>query len=173
MNNFEQIQSLMKFENDYDFYYIQILRRRKENPGQAVDAITVAEYEIFSKDEFATEFPSIVDICKKENARAYIRLNRRNKQTEKEVKTWLIDIDYDENGNVPKYMDEIFELLVSLQQAEHNDFSMIKIPTKNGFHYIAKTFDLKEFRRLYKTIDVNKEKKIDIHKDGPTVLFCN
>ena len=31
IDNFEQIRSILKFEDDY-FYFIQIIQRKKENP---------------------------------------------------------------------------------------------------------------------------------------------
>ena len=32
MNNFQKIKPVLKFENENDFYFIQILKRRKDNP---------------------------------------------------------------------------------------------------------------------------------------------
>lgn len=39
-----------------------------------------------------------------------------------------------------------------------------EIPTKNGYHLIAKPFNLQQFKEKYPNIDV--------HKNNPTLLYC-
>lgn len=78
MNNFEKIKEILKFENKNDFYFIQILKRRKDNPEMDRDVKVIKSFYIFSQKELDDLEPIITTLCENENARAYIRLNRRN-----------------------------------------------------------------------------------------------
>lgn len=82
INNFKKISELLKWDSDDEFYFIQILQRKKDNPGgihgsnnssRLIKAyyITSLEHLDSFKDEmifFATYF----------NARVCINLNRRS-----------------------------------------------------------------------------------------------
>lgn len=47
VDNFEKIRNLLKFENEIDdFYFIQIIQRRKENPGMRKDSKYIKSYLI-------------------------------------------------------------------------------------------------------------------------------
>ena len=81
VNNFSLINHLLKFENPGDCYYLEILRRKKDGnihcTGNNGDRI-VRDY-LVSYDGFLAEHESEIKwICENLNARAYIRLNRRN-----------------------------------------------------------------------------------------------
>ena len=76
-NNFEQIRNMLRFEDDY-FYFIQIIQRRKENPGLANSSNRIIRsYNISSLDKFDENKDEIIKLCETFNARAYIHLNRR------------------------------------------------------------------------------------------------
>jgi len=76
-NNFEQIRNILRFEDDY-FYFIQIIQRKKENPGLAnSNNRIIRSYNVSSLDKFDENKDEIIKLCEIFNARAYIHLNRR------------------------------------------------------------------------------------------------
>ena len=78
MNNFDQIRNMLSFPDENAFYFLQILKRRKDNPGLEKDMIHLADYYIYSLEQFDNIKQRIIDQCDTENARAYFRLNRRD-----------------------------------------------------------------------------------------------
>ena len=76
IDNFEQIRSMLKFEDDY-FYFIQIIQRKKENPGLGSSNRIIRSYMISSEEKFDKNIMEIIQMCGAFNARAYIHLNRR------------------------------------------------------------------------------------------------
>ncbi len=82
MNNLDVILPILNFSDPEDkFYFIQIFKRRKDNPGMKKDMIVLKSFYIHTKEKLIEKFEEIKKICDDNNARAYIRLNRRsNKQ---------------------------------------------------------------------------------------------
>jgi hypothetical protein len=78
VDNFQAIRGMLKFDNPDYFYFIQIYRRRKDNPDQSKDMILIDNFFIYSYDEFDKKSSAIMNLCISNNARAYIRLNRRS-----------------------------------------------------------------------------------------------
>ena len=75
-NNFEQIKSLLKFEDDY-FYFIQIIQRKKEVLGVGGNNRIIRSYMVSSMEKLDKNQEEIIQLCEMFNARAYIHLNRR------------------------------------------------------------------------------------------------
>lgn len=78
MNNFNEINNLLKFDNEGEFYLVQIYKRRKDNPGMEKDMFMLDSFFIYSNDDLKKIEERIIKICEDNNARAYIRLNRRS-----------------------------------------------------------------------------------------------
>ena len=79
MNNLKAIQPLLNFEDSNDkFYFIQIYKRRKDNPGMERDMEVLNSFYIYNEEQLIKKFEIIKKICDDNNARAYIRLNRRS-----------------------------------------------------------------------------------------------
>lgn len=83
VDNFELVKPLLKFENPGDFYYLQILRRPKDGNsnvpnGGSNSHRNVKDFNVTSIDELDGLKSQIIGICESENARAYLRLNKRN-----------------------------------------------------------------------------------------------
>jgi hypothetical protein len=76
VDNFELIDPLLNFEEPNTFYFVQILKRRKENPDMKTGVRTINIYYLYSKSDLVKLKPKIVEDCQKNNARAYISLNR-------------------------------------------------------------------------------------------------
>lgn len=87
VNNFDQIRSLLKFEDEGDCYYVQLLRRQSDDPhtnGVAdpryhgnMHSRSIKDYLIPSLDYFDKVKEDIIKMCDMFNVRAYIRLNKR------------------------------------------------------------------------------------------------
>ena len=87
VNNFDQIRSLLKFEDEGDCYYVQLLRRQSDDPhtnGVAdpryhgnMHSRSIKDYLIPSLDYFDKVKEDIIKLCDMFNVRAYIRLNKR------------------------------------------------------------------------------------------------
>lgn len=80
-DNFDLIKSLLKFDDKDDFYFLQIIQRKKD--GNDVPAAnngyrTVRPYYIKSVADFEQRRKAIVQLCNQNRARAYINLNVRN-----------------------------------------------------------------------------------------------
>ena len=78
IDNFEKIRDLLVFESDDDFYYLQILQRKKENPELGSNSRVIKNYYIRSVDYLDKKKEEIINLCNQFNARASIRLNRRS-----------------------------------------------------------------------------------------------
>jgi hypothetical protein len=78
VDNFEIIRGLLKFKDKDSFYFLQVLKRRKDNPDLGKDMVHIADYYIYDLDQFDKLKPRIMDQCDSENARAYFRLNVRD-----------------------------------------------------------------------------------------------
>jgi hypothetical protein len=201
MDNRELILPLLKFDNGDMFYFIQIYQRRRDNPGMSQDMRVLGNYAVHSIEQFDKFWPEIKKICDDNNARAYIRLNRRSDKkvalqmlarmatmiaseqynvknlywsiagefhSEKD-KTWLLDIDYIdyENETGRRHLDAIENQVLLLQREAGKEPLIRKIPSKNGYHIIARPFNIDKIKNLL----ANIERRMDIHKDNPTILY--
>jgi hypothetical protein len=192
INNFRQITHLLKFDNEDDFYHLQIIKRKKENPELGSNSYVVRTYCIRSKEHLVDKMDEIINLCLNHNARAYINLNRRSFEraafhTLKKItdiimskdyksarnafesvcgeygsgkdKFWIIDID-------PEHFELAPTLKVHLTDLDPVGAKVhAEIPTKHGYHIITTPFNMAEFKKLYP--------EVDVHKNNPTILFCN
>lgn len=190
VNNFEQIKELLKFDNDDTFYFIQILKRKKEHPELGNTSYVVKTYYIKSVDDLEFFKPEMICLAEFHNARVCINLNRRSFkqmafQTLRKItdiimnedyksvkaaynsvcgvhssetdKMWILDIDDFESTE---------DLLFTLRHIEPVGSKFIaEIPTKNGVHIITKPFNVETFRTF------PEYRKIDLHKNNPTILY--
>lgn len=80
-DNFEQIRDMLTFTDKDDFYFLQIIQRKKDgcdvksaNNGYR----TIKTYYIRSREDFDRRRDAIIQLCEQNNARAYINLNVRS-----------------------------------------------------------------------------------------------
>jgi hypothetical protein len=98
VDNFELIRGLLDFSRPGTFYFLQILKRRKDNPDLGKDMIHIADYYIDSFERFDEYRERVINLCEIENARAYFRLNRRDaKQAANETLRRLTEYVISEN----------------------------------------------------------------------------
>lgn len=193
VDNFEQIYELMSFENSDQFYYLQILQRKKDNPQIGSNSRVIKNYYIKSVDYLKEHRKEIISLSEVFNARASIRLNKRsfekvayrtmvntanvmsNREWEFVKKVYdraCGEISSETNKTWVVDLDEEYQLkrdyLQRLQErinkCQVQGHKIIAhIPSKKGLHLIVKPFNLEEFREY--------GYQIDVHKDNPTNLY--
>ena len=193
IDNFEQISKLLKFEDESDFYFIQVLQRNKENPELGSNNRLVKGYYIDSLQKLEKYKEEMIKLAQVFNARVYIHLNRRNKRVI--ALEMLEDLAHCIKSNqfelskiyntacgrhksekdkswiidVDNIEGEITEDRVEVFKQQINllepigDKIIANIPTKNGFHLITKPFNSEKFSQMFPVIQ--------LHKNNPTVLF--
>jgi hypothetical protein len=191
VDNLKLILPFLKFESNDDFYYLQILQRKKENPQIGSNSRVIKNYYIKSEEYLMKHYDEIKKLCEVFNARASIRLNKRsfekvgfkamvniaNTMGNREYE--FLKASYDRacglghNDSEKKWIldidgmltyNEIFKIEEIIERAEPADKKIIVyLPSKSGLHLITKPFDLREFTILYP--------EIEIHKDNPTNLY--
>jgi hypothetical protein len=75
VDNFELIESLLSFENEDEFYMLQILKRRKENPDMKGDSKPIKTVYLHRKWQLTELKDDLVFLARRHNARIYINLN--------------------------------------------------------------------------------------------------
>lgn len=81
VDNFDLVSNLMNFKSDDDFYFLEIIKRKKDNPNDAFRYRQfITYYWIKSTAHLQSLKQEIIDICLKNNARAYIYMNPRSAQ---------------------------------------------------------------------------------------------
>jgi hypothetical protein len=193
-NNVDIIKSLLKFDIPDHFYFLQIIVRNKENPKIGSNNYVLKNYFIYNMEYLEKQLPQIIKICDDNNARAYLRLNRRSArtvalQTLKEISRLICEEVYpcvkdaylscagkyhnepdktwlvDIDTNDDIVISELAKIIIYLQAETHCKIKMpIFIPTKSGVHLITSPFRLDKFTEMLPNIDV--------HKDNPTLLYC-
>ena len=196
IDNFEQMRSMLKFEDDY-FYFIQIIQRKKEHPEVGANNRIIRSYMISSEEKFDKNGPEIVQMCEMFNARAYIHLNRR-KWSKVALECLRHNAELIANGQhecikssletiVGRNNSEPRESKTWIIDVDMNDYNVLNkigtilnnikpieddkwietIPTKNGFHMITKPFNRAEFNK-YMQLQGDVP---DVHTDNPTILY--
>ena len=93
VDNFEQIRSHISFEDKDDFYFCQIIQRKKDGndiPSANNGYRTIKTYYIRSFEDFDRRIPGIKQLCEQNDARCYFNLNARNaKEVAYKVKKYL------------------------------------------------------------------------------------
>jgi hypothetical protein len=77
-NNFDKIKQILDFQSEDDFYHLQIIKRKKENPEIGSNSYVIKTYYIQSIEYLEDKMTEIINLCDFNNARAYINLNVRS-----------------------------------------------------------------------------------------------
>lgn len=195
VNNFKLVYQtpLLNFVSEDDFYFLQLLQRKKENPSVGRNSRVIKNYYITSVDHLKLREGEIIDLCRKTGARAMLRLNKRsfhkvafralqniaNTMSSKDFKH--IKSQYDKacgethNDSSKTWIIDIDEDNMFLDSAIEDMIDVItllqpvgkkivaRVPSKSGLHLITRPFNLQEFQK--------KSWPVSIHKDNPTNLF--
>ena len=191
INNIDKIRTMLSFEKD-DFYFIQILKRRKDNIDLERDMVVIDNFYISSFESYDRIVPQIIKLCDVENARGYFRLNKRNyKDLAPHMVKRTVEIAFSDDCHALKnafdsvagefHSDSDKKWLIDIDNDKEVNYSKLLsevtrlqietgrepmtelLPTKNGVHLITHPFNLKLFKESYPTIDV--------YKDANTILY--
>lgn len=190
IDNFEQIKSYLDFDSSDVFYYVQIIKRRKENPDLKVNNYMIKSYTIKSIDYLDLKKEEIITLCKLHNARAYINLNKRSfekcayhsmkkltdvilaKSFVSAKKVFDSVASSHSSDKEKKWLIDVddmdFPSPLMMAHIDHNckpygNKIVGVIRTVNGCHLITKPFNIVQFREKYPDVEVKK--------NSPTLLF--
>lgn len=193
VDNFDLIKSLLKFETEGVFYFLQILQRKKENPNIGSNSNVISTYYIKSINHLMRVKEEIILLCELYNARAYINLNPRKNDDLclPMIKKLIASVENKDFSQIHRVFDSVCgeykktvdkTWIIDLDDYPGyqflNEFDYIKylknlqpignkvkavIPTLNGSHLITSPFNTEEFMRDYPNFD--------IHKNNPTILY--
>jgi hypothetical protein len=198
VNNFDMIRDLLKFPDNNSFYFLQILKRRKDNPDLGRDMVHIADYYIYSLEQYDAMKDDIIDLCNTKNARAYFRLNLRDAskvamQTLKRVVDHISSGNYKAvksayascTGEFPSDSDKTWIVDIDYKDLEgdidqninaiiaHIQALIFETGRDDTVHTIPTKNGMHVICRpfnLSKFHEVYPE--IDVHKDNPTILYC-
>jgi hypothetical protein len=192
IDNLGLIKPLLNFENEGDFYMLYVLKRKKDQPENERDnhqsVRTIKTYCISSIEYLEKRYDEIIRLCEMFKARAYIHIQKQNHkdvsldmmmtlaqrikdgqfiqnnlfdsvvgQLKTHEKRWIIDLDTTDEDEVVRMTK-----VINVTRPEGDKVEAI-IPTKNGYHFITKRFDVEMFRNVYPHIDIQKK--------NPTLLY--
>lgn len=196
INNIEQIKELLNFSEPGDFYMLYVLKRKKDQPEGERDnhqsVRTIKTYCIESIDHLNRRYDEVMQLCEMFKARAYIHVQKQNHKevslnmladlairikngnhnqkglfdsTVGQIKTnekrWIVDIDTKDEITIHRIAHIIDDVKPEGPKIE------AVIPTKNGYHFITKRFDVLAFnKRMGPFGEVP-----DIQKKNPTLLY--
>lgn len=191
INNLKLILKLLSFPDEDTFYHLQIIKRRKENPGINSNSKIIKTYYIYSKDYLINKMDEIKNLCKFSNARAYINLNPRSFERTsyhllKKVTDCILNKDFKsvrksyetvcgQYGKTTSWIIDVdikdFEKVLNIAteinkcNSKFDPNIIAYIPTINGYHIISHPFDTR-------SLDTVKERyTFDIQKNNPTLLY--
>ena len=192
IDNLELIKPLLNFDNEDDFYMLYIFKRKKDQPEGERDnhqsVRTIRSYCIKSIEQLEKRYDEIKMLCEVFKARAYIHVQKQNHkdvaldmlvdlaqriksgqhqqqnlfdsivgQMKTYEKRWIVDVDTKMWTTALAIHQHIIGCRPEGEKVE------AMIPTKNGFHFITKRFDVMEFKKHYPDIDIQKK--------NPTLLY--
>jgi len=196
INNLEKIKELLNFEDEHDFYFLQILQRKKDHPegtvvGSNNSSRLIKGYYIYSIDQLDKYFKEITMLCHLFEARACINLNKRN-ATDISLRMLARLADNIRNGH-PESSSSLFNTVCGETHSEkdkkwiididdiYNDEQYLDLVNflhdlePIGSKVITNLSSKNGFHIITKPFNMQKFKDthptIDVHKNNPTNLY--
>ena len=193
VDNFEVIRNLLSFKSEGDFYSLQILKRREDNPFMEINSRVIKNYYISSLEEFNTLEEEIKLMCSTFNARAYINPAVKNQERVafamiKRIADCVYSKQYDcikgiyqsecdrSKSDKPIWVIDVdtdsektlSELITAVEgcQSGHAITTAEIIPTINGCHVLTYPFNSKELEPFLATCD-----DVELKKERQTLLY--
>jgi hypothetical protein len=197
IDNLDLVKPLLNFSDKGDFYMLYVFKRKKDQPEGERDnhqsVRTIKTYCIESIEHLEKRYDEIKMLCEVFNARAYIHVQKQNHhdvslnmmvqlaekirngqtnqkglfdsvvgQLKTQEKRWIVDIDTKDEIVVHR----IAHIIDASIRPEGPKIEAV-IPTKSGYHFITKRFDVLTFNKMMSLQgDVP-----DIQKKNPTLLY--
>ena len=194
IDNIKNLKPFLLFNTEDDFYFLQILQRKKEHPDLGSNSHVVKNYYIRSVEDLDKKYVEIKSICTVFNARAMLRLNKRS--FEKVAYKALINMantmenrDYSHikncydracgqshNAKQKKWIIDIDNLGTADALIEAGRFKdAVEFYDPVGLKVFAEITSPNGFHFITSPFNVKQYYdagfKFDIHKDNPTNLF--
>lgn len=197
IDNFDLLADQLTFNNKNEFYFLQIIQRKKDGNDVHVRSgyRLIRSYYIYSKQELLDLKGRIIELCRNNNARAYLNLNVRNaKEVALECIRKYSELILNDNSFMGnniwdsscgstrargskalwivdvdslRHFDIIKDTICSCQGQPGDRIKCI-VPTVKGCHIITYGFNRVEF--INKITPIIKT-MVDIHKNNPTLLY--
>lgn len=78
INNFDAFSGLLNLTNPGDFLFVQILKRRKDNPELNKTEKLIDSFYIYNEKQYFDLMPRMIEAAEANRARVYVRVNKRN-----------------------------------------------------------------------------------------------
>ena len=197
IDNFKAIREQLQFDSKDDYYFLEILQRKKDFPEEERDSVkdhkVFATYFINSVEKLDRIEKEVKMLCELHNARAYFNPNRKSKKKTtvilmKECLGMMENDDYSKIESkiasaagqctgckeTRKFLididakdRELFIKVLELIEAVNPDTLYYILPSVNGYHLITTPFDVKKFNDL----GGDKLKNVEIKHNAPTILY--
>lgn len=192
INNLELIKPLLSFESKDDFYHLQVIKRKKEDPLMKSNSRSISHYYVNSPDYLDLHWEEIVQICDATGARAMINLNVRSFKTAC-INMREVMLEYEKADNY-KFMYRAFSKAVAKSPDTKSklwildvdqpfdpmyDINLRKfintlrpqlpnreftiVPSMSGYHLITKPFDKKTFKDTLPEIEIKKNSLTNLY----------
>ena len=199
-DNFDQIRSKLEFMDSNSFYFLQVLKRRKDNPDLGKDMVHLADYYVYSLEQFDNLKQRVIDQCNTENARAYFRINRRDaKKVAMQVLKRTVDYIMSEDYRAVKnafascagefHSDPDKKWIVDIDWKDippgiDNDLYLNMVISKvqllvaetgrdDSVYTVTTKNGIHVITRPFNLkLFRDSYPDIDVHKDNPTILYC-
>jgi len=199
VNNFNNSKLFLQFDNPNTYYFLQIIKRRKDNPEMENHSKIIKDIYIHSLEQFERIEDQVISLCHENNARAYLRLNKRcSKKTGLQVLKRITELIISENYNaIPNVYasisgefqsDEDKKWIVDIDDVDNRAdlYTILRIvhdlqletgreplthmfPTKTGMHIVTRPFNLQKFKALHSDIDTHKDNMIILYENTTTI----
>lgn len=201
IDNLEKVLPFLQFDSEDDFYYLQILQRKKENAHIGSNSRVIKNYYITSQQYLLDKWDEIKVLCDVFNARASIRLNKRsfekvgfkcleniantmqNREYNHLMKSYDRACGLLNNEKTKRWIVDVDEedviwipqIIDSFQACQpFGDKLLARIPSKSGIHLITTPFNVTEFKEYF-TNNLREYQmsyiELDIHRDNPTNIY--
>lgn len=192
IDNLDIVKTLLNFDNPGDFYFLLILKRKKDQPEGERDnhqsVRTIKTYCIESVEHLDKRYDEIKQLCEMFKARAYIHVQKQN-HNDVSLEMMMSLAERIKNGvkNQKGLFDSVVgqiktqekrwivdidttnkqflrDITMDLMEIQPVGNKVEKvIKTKNGFHLITCKFNVLEFKKLYPDVSIQKK--------NPTLLY--
>lgn len=195
IDNFDKIRELLTFRSKDDFYFVQILQRKKDHVVGKVNGTNnnsrlIKAYYIDSLEHFDFVKPEIIEMCKIFNARAGMNLNRRSfeklsLQHLKKITDQILNKDFNKshrayNTVCGAYTNESSKnWIIDIDDLNYDSTEMVDFINNKcepeGDKYVTTIPSRSGYHLITRPFNLktftDKYSDIDVHKNNPTNIY--
>ena len=169
VNNFQYIEKFLQPTNENDFWFAQIIKRKKDNPDMNRSERIIKSYNIKDYEHLIHFKEEIQSLCDYHNARFYLNLNVRDLKLchIRLIQALMNNIAQDTYSSIYSKVDSIFGSTMSpgrtkywIADIDEDDIALVNdlkdaiddnngkkslvLKTLNGYHIVCEPFNRKE-----------------------------